>query len=229
MAPMLAPIKTPAGQDELTHRTRRLSQRHRTVLLLVDGRRPLVQIQQLAAKAGVPEGCLDELVSLGLVALPEAAPLVDDGVAHVELPLSGFPASALADPVVANEAVQASVAPSVSDSHPSVDESLLPAAGSLLPESGWMALETAEGVDRPMEEAREILMRALRNEAPVSGSLTMLKLKRASTRGELEELLDEVEQRIRKPRKMIVTAQTLRHVRHLLSLPAPVSAGAVKA
>ena len=29
------------------------------------------------------------------------------------------------------------------------------------------------------------------------------------------------EQRIRKPRKMIVTAQTLRHVRHLLSLPVP--------
>ncbi len=225
MASMLAPIKTPAGQDELTHRTRRLSQRHRTVLLLVDGRRPLVQIQLLAAQAGVPAGCLDELVSLGLVALPETAPAVDDGVAHVELPLSGFPASAMADPLPADaDPLDVSVAPSIGDSRAGVDESLLPAAASLLPESGWMALETADGVDRPMEEAREILMRALRNEAPVSGSLTMLKLKRASTRNELEELLDEVEQRIRKPRKMIVTAQTLRHVRHLLSLPMPLRA-----
>ena len=175
-------------------------------------------------------GSLDELVGLGLIALPEAAdlPMADDGVAHVELPLSGFPASALANSF-ADESL-ASAAPSIPDFRPSAEESLLPAAASLLPESGWMALETGDGVDRPLEEAREILMRALRNEAPVSGSLTMLKLKRAATRNELEALLDEVEQRIRKPRKMIVTAQTLRHVRHLLSLPVPgAGASGVKA
>lgn len=47
-----------------------------------------------------------------------------------------------------------------------------------------------------------------------------MKLRRASTRDEMESLLDEVEQRLRKPRRMIVVAQTMRHVRHLLSLPA---------
>ena len=35
----MPPVKTAAGQDELTHRSRGLGQRHRTLLLLVDGRR----------------------------------------------------------------------------------------------------------------------------------------------------------------------------------------------
>ena len=38
------PSKTPDGVAELAHRTRGLSQRHRTVLLLVDGRRPTSQV-----------------------------------------------------------------------------------------------------------------------------------------------------------------------------------------
>jgi hypothetical protein len=48
-----------------------------------------------------------------------------------------------------------------------------------------------------------------------------MKLKRATTRDELEALLEEVEQRLRKPHRMIIAAQTMRHVRHLLSLPPP--------
>ena len=35
-----------------------------------------------------------------------------------------------------------------------------------------------------------------------------------------EGLLDEVEQRLRKPHRRVIAAQTLRHVRHLLTLPA---------
>ena len=40
-----------------------------------------------------------------------------------------------------------------------------------------------------------------------------------STREAVEALLDEVEARLRKPRRQIIAAQTMRHVRHLLSLP----------
>jgi hypothetical protein len=76
-------------------------------------------------------------------------------------------------------------------------------------------------VDRPLQEARELLMRALKAQAPVSGSLTLMKLRRAATRDEVEALLDEVEQRLRKPHRMIIAAQTMRHVRHLLGLPDP--------
>lgn len=184
------PVKTADGAAELASRSRGLSQRHRTVLLLVDGQRPISRVLATAQAAGVQPALFDELVSLGLVEVP--------AVAHVELPLGPDDAA---------------------------DSSLLPASRSLLPESGWSTWSgeqpEPDGVDRALHEARELLARALRAQAPVSGSLTLLKLKRASTRDEVEALLDEVEQRLRRPHRMIVAAQTMRHVRHLLGLPAP--------
>lgn len=183
------PVKTAEGVAELAHRSRGLSQRHRTVLLLVDGQRRVSQILTTAQAAGVHPAVFEELVSLGMVELPP--------VAHIELPL---------------EAGQGG------------DSSLLPAARSLLPESGWSTLSGVQAdpeVDRPLQEARELLMRALRAQAPVTGSLTLMKLRRAATRDEVEALLDEIEQRLRRPHRMIVAAQTMRHVRHLLSLPGP--------
>ncbi len=67
------PLKTPAGQDELRHRTLKLSQRHRTVLLLVDGRRSVSQVLSLALQAGAATSHFEELVRLGLVQLPNEA------------------------------------------------------------------------------------------------------------------------------------------------------------
>jgi hypothetical protein len=183
------PVKTADGVAELAHRARGLSQRHRTVLLLVDGQRPVSQILSTAQAAGVQPTVFDELVDLGMVEVP--------AVAHIDLPLG----AALGG-----------------------DSSLLPASRSLLPESGWSTLSGAQidaEVDRPLQEARELLMRALKAQAPVSGSLTLMKLRRAATRDEVEALLDEVEQRLRKPHRMIIAAQTMRHVRHLLGLPDP--------
>ncbi|HEX6017321.1 MAG TPA: hypothetical protein VFZ28_04400 [Burkholderiaceae bacterium] len=185
------PVKTAEGAAELAQRSRGLSQRHRTVLLLVDGQRPVSRVLATAQAAGVQPAVFDELVSLGMVEVP--------AVAHIELPLEA--------------------------GHAGGDSSLLPASRSLLPESGWStsagAPADAGGADRPLQEARELLMRALRAQAPVSGSLTLMKLRRATNRDEVEALLDEVEQRLRRPHRMIVAAQTMRHVRHLLGLPGP--------
>ena len=44
------PIKTAAGHDELGTRQRRLSQRHRTVLFLVDGRRSAARSARVRAR-----------------------------------------------------------------------------------------------------------------------------------------------------------------------------------
>jgi hypothetical protein len=112
-------------------------------------------------------------------------------------------------------------APGITDAQ-GADTSLLPSSQSLLGDSSWSALDedaSARG-DRPLDEARSLLVRAVRSEAPVAGALTVLKLKRASTREALEALLDEVEHRLRKPHRRIIAAQMLRHVRHLLTLPA---------
>ena len=102
------------------------------------------------------------------------------------------------------------------------DSSLMPSSHSLHGDSNWSALpeDLVAQSDRPLDEARSLLMRAVRSEAPVAGALTLLRLKRASSREALAALLDEVEQRLRKPHRRIIAAQTLRHVRHLLTLPA---------
>jgi hypothetical protein len=68
---MTVPTKTELGQEELRKRTHRLSQRHRTILLLVDGRRPLAEVLSLAQKAGASTSHFEELLRLGLVDLPD--------------------------------------------------------------------------------------------------------------------------------------------------------------
>lgn len=69
----LPPVKTTLGHNELRQRTRRFSQRHRTVLLLVDGKRRQDEVLALAQKAGVAPTFFDELVAAGLVEVDAAA------------------------------------------------------------------------------------------------------------------------------------------------------------
>ena len=96
MVPGTAPIKTPDGQAELATRQRRVSQRHRTVLFLVDGRRSEAQVKALAAQAGVPESCYGELLDMGLIMMPQlTVPVIPDREdnplfvesQHIDLPL----------------------------------------------------------------------------------------------------------------------------------------------
>lgn len=68
-----APFKTPQGLDELQLRTRRLGQRYRTVLLLVDGRRSVGEVLAMALSAGADTSHFEELVKLGLVEVPVQA------------------------------------------------------------------------------------------------------------------------------------------------------------
>jgi hypothetical protein len=56
----------------------------------------------------------------------------------------------------------------------------------------------------------------VRAEAPLAGSLTLLRLRRARTRADLNQLLDEVEARITKPHRSLAAGQTMRRVRMLL-------------
>jgi hypothetical protein len=67
---MTIPVKTALGQEELKSRAHRLGQRHRTVLLLVDGRRPLSEVLSLAQQAGSATSHFEDLVRLGLVDVP---------------------------------------------------------------------------------------------------------------------------------------------------------------
>lgn len=227
------PVKTAEGQAELSQRQRRLSQRHRTVLLLVDGRRTEQQVRSMAQQAGAGESCFAELVDLGLIALSQPSeppapltstiplprpPQVEEPPLHVDIPIDEPAAPVPPAPAPKGASALAD------DEH----ESLLPAARTLQPESvlgdsvpGHSTLENFDGfegdmVDSPLEEARDILLRAVRSEAPLTGSLTMLRLRRARTRAELIGLIDEVEDRIVKPYRSLAAQQVLRRARHLL-------------
>lgn len=221
MSTSYVPMKTPEALAELSSRQRKLSQRHRTVLLLVDGRRPEEEVRQLAVAAGSPDTCFDELLDLGMISRP--APLDE-------------PAPS---PAPERPPVVASVAPPSAPLAPDSVVSLLPAAASLHPDSHLdsslnelsgaamdaVEAERLEGVvqDEALEEARAILLRAVRAEAPVAGSLTMMRLRRARTREDIESLLEEVESRIFKPFKGLWASQTMARVRELLATQPPFS------
>jgi hypothetical protein len=207
------PVRTPQGQAELGMRRRELSQRHRTVLFLIDGRRDIAEVNRMALQAGVPSSCLDDLLDLGLVALAEptvalagGAVADDTDVLHIDLPLdSGM---ALPD----------SLLPPVRTLYPESVSSSDSSLASAPPLDSWLPSQSGESgtPDAAFIEARLILLRAVRAEAPIAGSLTALRLRRARGRADLQALLDEVEARITKPHRALAAAQTMRRVRLLL-------------
>ena len=215
MSRLNVPVKTPEAVAELGSRQRKLSQRHRTMLLLVDGRRSEEEVRQTALQAGSPGSCFDELVELGMISYATA-------------PAEPAPSQ----PVPLDDAV-AEAPPSTPPSDPDSVLSVLPPSLSLqfesslndvylneTPGSDMAALDSLvreDGVDEAFEEARGILMRAVRAEAPVTGALTLLRLRRATSRIEIEDLLEEVELRITKPFKGLWASQTMSRVRELLS------------
>jgi len=219
VAAQTIPQKTPEAVAELASRQRKLSQRHRTVLLLVDGKRSELQVRQMALQAGAAGTCFDELVELGMITLPEPV---------IEVPPSA--PMPLADVPAPGPVMMVDVPPAGPDS---VHSSLLPASLTLQPEStlndsvllnepppsdlGDLDSLIREGGDAQLEEARDLMIRAVRAEAPVAGSLTLLRLRRARSRADLEVLLEEVELRITKPFKGLWASQTMSRVRELLS------------
>ncbi|HWH83801.1 MAG TPA: hypothetical protein VNU71_16335 [Burkholderiaceae bacterium] len=215
MASGTIPIKTAQGQAELAGRERRVGQRHRTVLFLVDGRRPTDEVLALAAQAGVPEACFDELVRLGLIALTEAASEAPASAQWPDTPLLD-PALTMADDV-STIAADSSLLPPARTMYPSVanDSALGPATTP----SGFRPSGPAgdDAHDPIADQVRAILIRAVRAEAPLAGSLTLLKLRRARNRADLFKLLDEVEARIMKPHRSLAAGQMMRRVRHLLA------------
>lgn len=234
------PQKTPEGIAELSARSRGLTQRHRTLLLLIDGQRSLDQVLHLAHQAGVPRAYMDELVALGLVAVP-GAPGGPGSVPPPSLP----PVAATPPPLAPAPARPAPAAPGAIDIVLNSDfvvngpgAGAQPGAADHAPgdadladdsdpwddnESFGRALSASElsaldSSDQSLAEARHVLLQALRQEAPVSGAVTMLRVRRARNREALVALLPEVEQKIGSQRHLSDAARILRRVHELLAV-----------
>ena len=218
------PVKTPEGLAELRKRTHQLSQRHRTVLLLVDGRRALIEVQTLALQAGSPPRCMDDLLALGLVVISQpTVPITRYGAERpadsqeLDVWLQSVPpetAGAMDANAIDSSAAAVSTA-SAAFGLPSEDTQNDASINADI-DANFNANFNAN-VDANINAAREILLRAVRQEAPLAGSLTLLRLRKARTADDLLALLDEVELRISKPRRALTAQQTLRRVRQLLS------------
>jgi hypothetical protein len=207
-------IKTPDGVSEMATRARRLSQRHRTVLFLVDGKRNAAEVQRMAVAAGASEALLDELLSLGLVAetetdyldLTQGAALIPGSGLVPDIPLDDSLLPPL-PPLEANSTAQppmnVPVLQAVMDAHE---------AGSTKNSGFDFSSED------PLGQAKDMLIRAVQEEAPVTGALTVLRLRRAQSIETVNSLLDEVEQRISKPNRTLLTQQLMSNVRQLLIL-----------
>jgi hypothetical protein len=213
------PIRTPAGQAELSTRERRLSQRHRTLLHLIDGRRGEAEIRRMGIQAGVPDSCFGELLAMHLIDVRRspAAPATATALVHHE---ASHQHVALPIGVDWREGV--------------VSDSELPALRTVPPSSGfrdsgsgspapssWFMTDPIDdrGGDDALERAREILLRTVRAEAPVAGSLTSLRLRRARSRDELQTLIPEVEARVGKPPRTLSATLAIQQVRTLLAGP----------
>ncbi len=227
------PQKTPEGIAELSARSRGLTQRHRTLLLLIDGQRSLDQVLHLAHQAGVPRAYMDELVALGLVATPGAAGSPGNVPPPSPTPMAATPspteparpapaAPGAIDIELTSDFVGDGPGAGTTDHTPGVDpeddsdpwddnESF----GRALSTSELSALDSS---DQSLAEARHVLLQALRQEAPVSGAVTMLRVRRARNREALVALLPEVEQKIGSQRHLSDAARILRRVQELLAV-----------
>ncbi|HET6396397.1 MAG TPA: hypothetical protein VFF91_06105 [Pseudoxanthomonas sp.] len=81
--------KTEAGRDEIRDRSRRLPPALRTVLLMVDGQRPLSELKQVAAGVHAPADALERLLADGLI---EPVPTGFDAAGLVRAVSPGTPA-----------------------------------------------------------------------------------------------------------------------------------------
>lgn len=187
------PVKTQLGIDELRSRAHGLNQRHRTVLFLVDGQRPLSEVLALGLQAGVGTTHFADLVHLGMVevALDPASPAVE-----LQAPAR---------------------APKLS----AADSSLMPLKP--LEGRGAMAyaqrrvLVKAE-LDDLHQDVRELLIDTLRVGAPLFSALTLVRVRRAQTARELINLAWEIERHLVASKKSRPEMQTLYRARELLGM-----------
>ncbi len=213
-----APIKTPAGEDEMRHRTRKLGQRYRTVLLLIDGKRSVGEVLSLAQQAGAAVSHFEELVELGLVEVPvvEENPVptaqadAGDAVAAVEPPAAPVGEQAPVEAVASESDVGGAPAAHGPPGAP------LPPVGPAAAVSAPAHDETPE--ERLMQQVRDLLIDTLRIDSPLFGARTFFRVRSAQSHQELIDLVWEIENHLARARHTRDELISLQRARELLGM-----------
>jgi hypothetical protein len=237
-----APIRTAAGENELRHRTRKLGQRHRTVLLLIDGRRTLDELLSLAQQAGAAVSHFEELVELGLVELPAQAPAepqpalgpaeeastegvqreaatpgeAEAAVPAVEPEPDQAPLASPVDPLQAPIRNVGVAAPSEPVVATPLAQPVAPPVPTIHSDSESSAEETAE--ERLLQQVRDLLIDTLRIDSPLFGARTFFRVRSAQSTSELIDLVWEIEDHLTHARHTRDELISLQRARELLGM-----------
>ncbi len=208
------PVKTQLGIDELRNRTHGLNQRHRTMLFLVDGQRPLSEVLALGLQAGARTTHFADLVQLSMVAVALDAAVPAMAMPSAEAGDSGGNTLSGALSVELD-------APARAPRFTTEDSTRMP----LTPFAGTDAVAYAQRhalakaeVDDLHQEVRELLIDTLRIDAPLFAAVTLVRVRRAQTTRELINLVWEIERHLVASKKSQTEMQTLHRVRELLGM-----------
>jgi hypothetical protein len=208
------PAKTQLGIDELRSRTHGLNQRHRTMLFLVDGVRPLSEVLALGLQAGARTTHFADLVHLGMV------DVALDPVAPVAAPPSLDAGDSGGNTLSGALAVDLE-APARAPKFTTEDSSRMPLkpadGGEAVAYAQRRALAKSEQEDLH-QEVRELLTDTLRIDAPLFAAVTLVRVRRAQTTRELINLVWEIERHLAASKKSQAEMHTLYRARELLGM-----------
>lgn len=227
------PFKTPLGHDELRSRAAKLGQRHRTLLFLIDGKRPLAEVLSLAVQAGAATQHFEDLLRLGMVELPPepVAPEPPVPAEHADLPK----VTTVELPVPADDdepdTVRAPLEIPVLDAvvePPTAPRGPEPApVPRELPVLHQAVAEPPPDIPLPLPDAaeaqllqrvRDLLTDALRLDAPLFSARTFMRVRNAQSTAELIELVWEIQDHLSHKRRSRRELQSLQQARELLGL-----------
>jgi len=238
------PFKTQLGNDELRFRTNKLGQRHRTILFLIDGRRPLAEVLSLAQQAGAATQYFEDLLRLGLVELPPDPTPPPPPPPEPSLPVLGeeveLTTVELIVPPDPDEQVTVRApltietpaprveppAPRPAPSLPVLEEAVsappptraAPPQAAVI-EAADIALPLPdEGEAQLLQKVRDLLTDTLRIDAPLFSARTFMRVRNAQSIGELIDLVWEIQDHLSHKRRSQRELQSLQHARELLGL-----------
>jgi hypothetical protein len=209
-----APIRTDAGEDELRCRTRKLGQRYRTVLLLIDGKRSVDELLTLAQQAGAAVSHFEELVQLGLVEVPVTETAVEPAAQEDAAVAAATPAGEPPRPDAPSpESHAADVATA-----PAPATALLPPIEPGVPTGATPAAPDETPEERLLQQVRDLLIDTLRIDSPLFGARTFFRVRSAQSSNELIELVWEIENHLAGARHTRDELISLHRARELLGM-----------